>query len=352
MGKQKDKKRQHFIPQFFIRRWIDSGNVYTYFDKSTSTNKKGNLTNENNDVFYGKYLYEDLTRFKMNYIEDQLSEMESASSEVITKILSRKDHQKIQITREELTMIKIYIVLQKFRSLSFKERLEKDGDIEAFFTCLNEIYNNIFKPIKLGHNLATDPSLYTGSGIDYDLQYIFFGTYLNFIKLNNTSNTFISNDLASARFPNDQSPAFEAFPLSPDFAVLLVKTDGLGLNINTLNIYNPGHIIAQEIFGTEYVWKNIEHNYREEIISGSKKSWSKDDKYTYPIINEERDYAVWILNHWLANVSSNLLLTQNNEYYMRGLMDISTKNTLLKGIFKVKVRNIQKEDWDHELMLD
>ncbi|WP_027063299.1 DUF4238 domain-containing protein [Mesoplasma seiffertii] len=355
MEKKKVKRSQHYIPRFFIKNWITDGNVYNYYNKKENMNKKGNIKNPNNDIFQEHYFYENELLFFINEIENKLSQMENAASLVINKIINSRNNDFLSLSRKELVILKIYVLLQKIRSKSFKKKLDKNNETNVFLNDLNYLYEKIFFPIVKENKVFNKfEENFKDKYVNLNLKYLFKDTYLNIIHLDDSiEQGFVTSDLASCRFPNDQNMAFEFFPLSPKTAIVFVKTDNLSLPINIFARFSKSHAIAKEIFGGKYIDKNIEYKYINKDKDKNKFSLSNDDIFIYQVIIEQREYIVTILNFWLFNIKSNFILHSNDIFVVKNYFDKKLIHTILKGIFEVKKdKKIEISSWEKELYFD
>lgn len=111
-----DKKNQHYVPQFHLRRWSSDGKRISLFNKDNGifVDSKASIKNvASKDYFYG----ED------GKIEDVLADIERNVSPIFNKIIEEKSV--LNLSAEELGLVYLYIVLGNERTLATAERQEK-----------------------------------------------------------------------------------------------------------------------------------------------------------------------------------------------------------------------------------
>ncbi|MDQ7982660.1 MAG: DUF4238 domain-containing protein [Spiroplasma sp.] len=129
-------KKQHWIPQFIIKKWTNNKSEYKFYDSHTKSFNIGNLKDSKSDIFYRDCLYENEKLFEINEIENGLSKIERTFGIIIKeKIIEQKD--KIIINRLELKIIKLYWLIETYRTWVNPQRAYNlQGDF---------LYNNFYK---------------------------------------------------------------------------------------------------------------------------------------------------------------------------------------------------------------
>ena len=106
------KKRQHYVPQFYLRNFVREDNNFTIF----------NIKSEKiiEDVPYKKQCYEDYYYGDDEVWEDKLGKIESSAALVISKINKQCNYYP---NEEEIKILKNFILYQRYRTIRNKDNL-------------------------------------------------------------------------------------------------------------------------------------------------------------------------------------------------------------------------------------
>lgn len=110
-------KKQHFIPQFILRKFT-SENFLFYYDK-----EKQQFSNKNTcDVFYDDFLYNDDINHSEDpyFIEKKLAKYESE----IAPIFKRFDNGDYMVSYDEYEKIRHFLCIMSFRNIAAKQQFE------------------------------------------------------------------------------------------------------------------------------------------------------------------------------------------------------------------------------------
>ena len=149
---RKEPVRHHYIPQFILRNFAcDSDRkVACYYDKESQSVSKCEIR----EVFMERNFYRDEINCKDKpvQIEYDLSVYEREVAELIkAKFL---DKRKIELTKEEDSMLKLFFAIMSFRNINAKEQFSNKLSKESkdFYKCFqeNEDFEDFWKR-NLGH---------------------------------------------------------------------------------------------------------------------------------------------------------------------------------------------------------
>lgn len=106
------KKRQHYVPQFYLRNFVRENNSFTIFN--TRTNKIIE------DVPYSKQCYEDYYYGTDEKWEEKLGKIENDTALIIAKINKQSTYYP---NEEEIEILKKFILYQRYRTTKNKDNL-------------------------------------------------------------------------------------------------------------------------------------------------------------------------------------------------------------------------------------
>ncbi len=106
------KKRQHYVPQFYLKNFVRKDNNFTIF------NIKSEKIIEN--VPYKKQCYEDYYYGDDEVWEEKLGEIEKSAAVIISKINSETEYYP---NVQEIKILKNYILYQRYRTIRHKDNL-------------------------------------------------------------------------------------------------------------------------------------------------------------------------------------------------------------------------------------
>lgn len=120
--KSNQNKRQHYIPRFIFKDFINSrGNVNYYSIKEGSSKKKYSL-----NVFMKRYMYKDSSNIDDPLeIEHNLSILENEISTLINSKI-KNNEKEIILTRRELEKLRIFFAILTFRTNVRKEQYKNN----------------------------------------------------------------------------------------------------------------------------------------------------------------------------------------------------------------------------------
>ena len=123
-----DKKRQHYVPRFYMREFADSNKKFSVLNLKTGERIE--------KVSYSSQCYKDYYYRSDGIWEEQLGEMENKWADVIRSILSYK-----ALTTQDITLIKQFILYQRQRTYAEAEYL-KQSRKETLVECAKMLYAN------------------------------------------------------------------------------------------------------------------------------------------------------------------------------------------------------------------
>lgn len=132
-------RKQHWVPQFIIRKWTNNKNEYKFYDTHNKRYSSVNLADfedSKNDIFYHNWFYENQEFFEINEIEKGLSKIESDFANILQKKIITKNN-KVVINRLDSKIIKLYWLIENYRSWVTPQR--------AYNLQGDSIYNNFYK---------------------------------------------------------------------------------------------------------------------------------------------------------------------------------------------------------------
>ncbi|HHV62087.1 MAG TPA: DUF4238 domain-containing protein [Firmicutes bacterium] len=123
-------KRQHYVPQFYLRKFTDNNGGLYVFDKWTGRSFKTTTENVANERYFYDFPQDVVQDEKMiQIVENTLSRVEAQFSEAVETILAelsirrkhrRPDQRKILYKRDKEALA-FFITLQIFRTREFRE---------------------------------------------------------------------------------------------------------------------------------------------------------------------------------------------------------------------------------------
>ena len=231
---RKEPIRHHYIPQFILRNFAcDNDKKFAcYYDKNT----KSVSTRELREVFMERNFYRDEINCKDKpvQIEYDLSVYEREVAELIkAKFL---DKRKIELTKEEDSMLKLFFAIMSFRNIHAKEQFgdrsskeskdfykhfQKDENLEDFWKrnlghlvkcrSMKDVANHpeIDPPIKLFMQRDTNA---------------LYGKYIIVVEPKE-GDGFILGDCYPLVFTGDflRLPLYDVCPISPNRAIIIAS---------------------------------------------------------------------------------------------------------------------------------
>lgn len=351
----KKTKKQHWVPKFIIRKWSNK-DEYKFYDINAKKFNIGNLRNSENDIFYYDYLYEDEKLFKINEIENGLSKIEDVFAKIIReKIINKND--KVIINRLDLKTIKLYWLIEFFRSLIKKERaynLEGTSAHNKYFKdktrieidqeFLNQLHYFVFdvfdyiksnpgflpEKLELRFNKYKNEAKQIIEGnkkISFESDNVILSSILSFnnksclkiIKINDKiSYNFLLTDNRSVEFyglpPSNiyAWPILTIMPISPKYAIGVLRLNDFD---NTKpSIYAKGSIWYEKFPGL------FEVNHKFELKNQKKffKELSKELQKNPKILNDKLGFFL--------NQSLVIKHSTNEDTYSYPIYELTTKD--------------------------
>lgn len=281
-----DYKRQHYVPQFYLRNFSEDGDhVFSYH---LGSKKAVRMPIKN--ICQSSYFYCDNGDF-----EKILCSLEQLQAKVIRQILSQQNFD--DIDKEDFFHLLLFLLLQNTRTKQTQEVL--DGFVNDFFhLCFkNELKEidldnpeSIVATLKISHFLTMAPAM-MGVELIMDLVPI--------LIVNNTEVNFVTSDapivlynyvkMKKLSLSGFQSPGLQIHcPLTekmylllidPDFYKVSFDSDSLIIiddtsDVNALNklqLYNCSHSLIcydqNDIAHTQHLHKSIEKTLKKTQMS-------------------------------------------------------------------------------------
>ena len=231
---RKEPIRHHYIPQFILRNfaWDNEKRLVCYYDKESQSVSKCEIR----EVFMERNFYRDEINCKDKpvQIEHDLSVYEREVAELIkAKLL---DKRKIELTKEEDSMLKLFFAIMSFRNINAKElfsnRIPKES--KEFYKHFQEDENlEDFWKRNLGHlvkcrsmeDVANHPEI--DSPIKLFMQRdtnALYGKYIVVVEPKE-GDGFILGDCYPLVFTGDylRLPLYDVCPISPNRAIIIAS---------------------------------------------------------------------------------------------------------------------------------
>jgi hypothetical protein len=238
---KKDHVRQHYIPQFILKRFCyDGKNTLWFYDvksKSISTADKSN-------VFMERNLYRDITNNKDELeIEKEFSKFEREISDILNKQFYNEKY--IYITLEEHEKIKLFYALMGFRSINTIDYYKNNHD-EQFEKIFSQYQSDkdFEKLWKRNLKEIVKCRSFTEVSFNYNVDDLIWLLMLNdttgpfgYIKIVETEKEefILSDSYPIVEYgPNEKGfdvDYYALYPISSKRAILLIY-DGVEKNIN------------------------------------------------------------------------------------------------------------------------
>ena len=114
-------KRQHYVPEFYLRRFTNDGEHIFVYDKVNNKIFNTNVSNVASEgYFYDIDWHGELSDLDPQLIEKELSRIESLFSSNIDEIIREVDERK-DFSAIDLNILGNFIVIQWLRTRSFRD---------------------------------------------------------------------------------------------------------------------------------------------------------------------------------------------------------------------------------------
>lgn len=114
------KKRQHYVPRFYLNRFLSRNDVIAVFDK-----KRGvSFTTSVENVALEKYFYDfnsTIDNEELQFLENNLAEMEADYANLLEEIL-RSIKNTRRFDKESQPLFSLYLVIQFLRTREYREK--------------------------------------------------------------------------------------------------------------------------------------------------------------------------------------------------------------------------------------
>ncbi|WP_026389779.1 DUF4238 domain-containing protein [[Acholeplasma] multilocale] len=302
-------KRQHFLPNFIIKRWSTKIQDKSFFNILKYNEKNSEIVEirSQDDPFFRNYFYESNTAgFDFNEIEIKLGKIEQKYYTISENIIGNwKKYNTIRITRSDLLIIKLFMIVQMARSESqiissndldgdflFNNLMEKyspqdikDAQLKnlnfyylLFESIENKQYNGNLDSI-LPNDEYYKSELFIRQAIRVLENFLKY-TFLNFseIDTNETNKKYILTDHGPiyAAGTITHTPLVHFYPLTPTICLSLTNKF-LEENTYTEKIFHADKKIFNSNFELEDIWKR---NYRVKY-KDHKNGPHLDDEFIY-----------------------------------------------------------------------
>ncbi len=231
-------KREHFVPEFYLRNFVSSDNQIWVFDKLTKTHFETNISNVANERgFYDFSEKQVANNEERQIVESSLSRLENDFKRVLDTTLQMITT-KQRITRNQKRDMASFMTVQYMRTLEFRNYLIESFDKFAKVT-FAETYNLSESDRSTLEELEFNPDLasihHADTMLDSDIiNYVttILQKHIWIIGINNSSKPFYTSDnpvvkKAHKKDPIHSTSGFEsegieaAFPLTPQYTLML-----------------------------------------------------------------------------------------------------------------------------------
>lgn len=222
------KENNHYYPHFHIKNWLTKSG-YMLYDKGINQARTYKKREDFAEKFYYSLGKEDCA------LEDKISEYEQYISKIIKKIIESKC--KIELSLKEIELLKLYCVFTTSRQ-HFTTEVIKSDPSEIYksndyiigthrLSNPNEVVKiceEIYKNFEIIKNMDENEVIKALDNNPFNsLSEFTYGLHLNIFKSN--KNSFcISNICAIIENTMDSNHLFVYFPISPNRALILIKT--------------------------------------------------------------------------------------------------------------------------------
>ena len=244
---KKEPIRHHYIPQFILRNFScdDDRNLVYFYDKESSSISKCAIR----ELFMEKNLYRD----EINnadapvQIEHDLAAYESEIAKLIkSKFLSGR---KIELTKDEDAMLKLFCAIMSFRNINAKEKfsqtLSKESKDFYKYYQKNENFEDFWKR-NLGYLVKCRSMIdvVNHPNIDYPIKLFMkrdtnslVGKYIIVVEPKE-GDRFILGDCYPLVLIGDfrRLPLYDVLPISPNRAIILASVGVTGAPQNVLTL--------------------------------------------------------------------------------------------------------------------
>lgn len=309
---------QHYVPVFILKNFAKNGGRFFYYDLIQQKYKLQPAKNTfAEDDTYTFEKYED------NYlIEKNLSKYETEIAPIIKRIVNEE---KVELNREELEALRIFLSLLSFRSrLRKKQYLDSQFDSETRMVLENFKKDNDYislwkKELKTLSSFRTLAEIKSSSELDPTIKEEFATDYEHFYMtiVKGYKQKFIISDvfptLESVQdLSGNQIILHMIYPLSPEVAIILnsciFKKEYFG-KLNAVQKYLIGISKMKGNYITEpkvNYSKNQFDRTKDDVFSYCKnKVYEKDMMYiNFLILNEARNGFIFTDRNLLLDVLS------------------------------------------------
>lgn len=230
----KKVKKQHYVPQFYLKRFTKDGNSLFVFDKIEKRIFETNMINVANErYFYDITWHGDLSTLDTQLIEKELARIETLFSENIELLLAEVEKRK-NFAKTDMSTLGNFIVIQWLRTKNFRTAYIEDwkkmikGELNKELKARN---------IKISENeyeirIKEDFQKVMHNHIIFNWNFLFkvlnlIKNHIWFIGINNTSINFITSDNPVVKKPHLTSDGIAskgieiALPLSLRYILIL-----------------------------------------------------------------------------------------------------------------------------------
>ena len=246
----KEPIRHHYIPQFILRNFAcdNDKKLNYYFDKESQSFSEREIR----EIFMERNLYRDEINCtdRPVQIEHDLSLYEREVSELIKRKFL--DKRKIEITKEEDNMLKLFFAIMSFRNINAKEKFSGSSskefkDFYKYFQPDEDLED--FWKRNLGHlvKCRSMKDVINHSEIDPPIKLFmlrdtkgYFGKYIVVVE-SKEGDGFILGDCYPLVFTGDnlRLPMYDVAPISPDRAIVFAST-GVAFSQRSALTLRPG----------------------------------------------------------------------------------------------------------------
>lgn len=379
---EKITKKQHWIPKFIVKKWANNKGQYKFYDNQNKKFNVGNLEKSKNDIFFREYLYENSELFEINEIEKGLSKIESAFAKILKQKIINKNHEVI-INRLELKIIKLYWLIESYRSLTttenaynlrgtsaynnyFSNKTKKEIN-EEFLKNLHYLVFDVFDYIKNNTGflpkrleiiwekwLATEQPKFAKKDKSkvFESDNLLFSSIFNvnhssclkIIKINEKINyNFLLTDSRNVQFFGTSYseiygwPILELMSITPRYAIALLKLNIL--DHSQSDIFAKGSLWDKKFPGLFIVNQEWELNQQQKFLAELEKQLNDNPKI------EENEWDLRCLERDLALKNST-----NKDLYYYPIYELNTNeqvhliNAMLHSQTYKYVSYLKRED--------
>lgn len=287
------KKRQHYVPKFYLKRFADSKDQVFVFDKFENKDFRTHINNIAQETYFYDFPGELLSLEERQLVENAFAEFDNWCAKIIQNFFEeitvrrkgKKPTQRKILHKKEKIQLAEFMVLQLFRTKEFRETWIEMSEkafqviLEKFIIPSNPItapdkykveYNRDFASVDQAAFVFNEETLRTFVGI--------LVSHIWLIGLNETKKTLWTSDhpfTRRAHLKRDfishtgiASPGIEiAFPLSPRVILILFERTYFK-RINNLD----GRIVQLNE-------DNVDYYNSLQMYSSYRQIYSSDDNF-------------------------------------------------------------------------